>query len=371
MRHFRPTRCLTVVAMVASCLAVTGGAAVLTAGPASAATVSNPGKVTVAFGGSLTFTFAGTQVLIGGISATATGTVDSAGNISLPMGSISFAPLTPTLPIVGPVPLTILPTANWTGTINPASGALMLAAPQTAHLDLSSAITGNSDCPLGPLMLNLTTGTSDGAMGKPYNSATGTAEIVDGTFAIPAIPDTPLPPNCPAGDTINGAVPLPLSSGNIADLTATFTPVLVPPEGIALAKSASVTSFSRAGTIITYLYKVTNSGTVPLTGLKVTDPMKGLSAIKCPPIASPWPPKASVTCIAIYTTTPADLTRGSITNTATATAMDPAGAPVTSNASSVTVRAASTPPTTPAPTPGSPGPAPVAPITPTKVSVTG
>jgi uncharacterized repeat protein (TIGR01451 family) len=366
MRRFGLTRLVTVVAVAGSCLAFTGGAAVLTAGPAGAA-VSNPGTVQVAFAGSLSIN-GSVPIVIDGITGTATGTVGSAGNLSFPQGSISFPTFTPTLPTLGPTPVTIEPTADWTGTIDPSSGALTLAAPQSAHLDLSGFLPGDTDCPVGPLPLNLTTGTSGTAMGTPYNSATGVAGLVDGTFAIPAIPDAPLPPNCPDADFINGAGGLPLAGGvSLANLTATFTPVLAPTEGMALAKSADVTSFSTAGTKITYSYKVTNSGSVNLTGLKVTDPMAGLSAINCQGVTT-LAPAASVTCTATYTTTQADVTRGFITNTATATATDPAGAPVTSPTSSVTIRKPVPPPT---PKPPTPGPAPVAPITNTKVPVTG
>jgi hypothetical protein len=348
-------------------VAITGGVAVLTAGPAGAATVFNPGPVHVAFVGSLSV---GSVATITGIKGTADGTVDSAGNLSFPQGSISF-PTFPTTVIV-PANVSIQATADWTGKIDPSSGALTLSAPQTAHIDLSATLPNDFDCPVGPLALNLTTGTNGAATGTPYNSSTGVADIVDGSFVIPAIPDSPLPPGCPDADTINtnGGLPTPGGSA-VSDFTATFRPILTPTEGMALAKSASVTSFSTAGTMITYSYKVTDSGSVNLTGLKVTDPMTGLSAINCQGVTT-LAPAASVTCTATYTTTPADLTRGKITNTATASAMstDPTPVPVTSPTSSVTIRAASTP-TTPKPPASIPGPAPVAPITPTKVPVTG
>jgi uncharacterized repeat protein (TIGR01451 family) len=311
---------------------------------------------------------------ITGIAGTADGTVDGTGNLVFTQASISFPTFTITVGPGLPANVSITADSDWTGTIDPGSGVLNISAPQTAHLDLSGAgFFGSTDCPVGPLLLSLTTGTSGSVMGTPYNSSTGVAEIKDGTFGIPAIPDNPLPPNCPDADTINGLGGLPLAGGlSVADLTVTFTSALTPPPntpGIALVKSASVSSFSMAGTVITYSYKVRNSGTVDLTGVTVADPMKGLSAINCQGVTT-LAQGASVTCTATYTTTQADVTRGSITNTATASAMDPTPAPVTSPASSVTIRAASTPttPGTPAPTPG---PAPVAPITPTKVPVTG
>ena len=77
----------------------------------------------------------------------------------------------------------------------------------------------------------------------------------------------------------------------------------------------------RAGTPVTYSYKVTNTGNVTLNPVTVTDPMAGLSAISCP--STTLAPRASETCTATYTTTQADVDAGSITNTGTATGTPP------------------------------------------------
>ena len=94
-----------------------------------------------------------------------------------------------------------------------------------------------------------------------------------------------------------------------------------PRPGHLLVKSASITSYSAAGTPVTYSYKVTNSGNVTLTSVGVTDPMAGLSAISCP--STTLAPGASETCTATYTTTQADVDAGSLTNTGTATGTPP------------------------------------------------
>ena len=109
---------------------------------------------------------------------------------------------------------------------------------------------------------------------------------------------------------------------------------------IALAKSASISSFSSPGTAVTYSYKVTNTGNVTLTAVTVTDPMVGLSVISCPDAS--LLPGASETCTAVYLTTLADLNAGSITNTGTATGTPPTGPNVTAT-SSVTIPATQTP----------------------------
>ncbi|MBV8463764.1 MAG: hypothetical protein JO368_10745, partial [Acidimicrobiales bacterium] len=106
---------------------------------------------------------------------------------------------------------------------------------------------------------------------------------------------------------------------------------------ISLAKSASVKTYSAAGTPITYSYLVTNTGKVGLTSVGVTDGMPGLSAVSCP--SSTLAVGASETCSATYTTTQADVDNGKLHNTGVATGTPPTGANVTAN-SSLTIPAA-------------------------------
>ena len=124
-------------------------------------------------------------------------------------------------------------------------------------------------------------------------------------------------------DTATGTPPTgsPVTAMSTLDIPAVQNP------GITVAKSASITSFSAAGTPITYEYLVTNTGNVTLTSVGVTDPMRGLSTVTCP--VSTLAPGTSETCTASYTTTQADVDAGSITNTGTATGTPPTGSPVT------------------------------------------
>ncbi len=109
---------------------------------------------------------------------------------------------------------------------------------------------------------------------------------------------------------------------------------------IGLEKSSNISSFTAAGTLVTYSYKVTNSGNVSLTAVRVTDPMSGLSAVTCP--SSTLVAQGSETCTATYTTTQADVDRGSINNTGTATGTPPSG-PALTRQSSVTIPATNNP----------------------------
>ena len=131
--------------------------------------------------------------------------------------------------------------------------------------------------------------------------------------------------------------------------------------GLALVKSANVAAFATAGTKVTYSYLVINTGNVTVTGVRVVDPMTGLSAVTCP--TTSLAPTASVTCTATYTTTAADLQRGSIVNAAFAAASAAAGVVVVTRASTVIIpveAAAAAPPV-----------APESPVTPETIPVTG
>ena len=88
-----------------------------------------------------------------------------------------------------------------------------------------------------------------------------------------------------------------------------------------------------------YTFTVTNSGNVTVSDVGIDESAFSgtgtLSTITCP--TDPLAPTDSVDCTASYSVTQADLDAGSITNTATATAIAPNEDPVTSESSSATV----------------------------------
>jgi hypothetical protein len=127
-------------------------------------------------------------------------------------------------------------------------------------------------------------------------------------------------------------------TGPAVTATSSLTIPAIDTPSLSLAKSASVTSYSASGTPITYSFLVTNTGNVTLTAVSVADPHVGLSAIVCP--SASLAPAATETCTATYTTTQADVTAGSITNTASASGKSPSGGSVASNPSSVTIHTA-------------------------------
>ena len=132
--------------------------------------------------------------------------------------------------------------------------------------------------------------------------------------------------------TVANAATITLSNlANNDDVSCVFKnqkdPALVP--GINVAKSADPATYGAAGQTITYTYKVTNSGNVPLSGVALSD--SKLGAITCPK-----PSLAvgeSMTCTATHVTTTADVKAGHIDNTATVTGQPPTGNPVTDSSS--------------------------------------
>ena len=123
--------------------------------------------------------------------------------------------------------------------------------------------------------------------------------------------------------------------------TSTVRITAVPDAAIGIVKSASVNSFSAAGTTITYSYRVTNTGNVTLESVGVTDPLPGLSAVSCP--STTLAVGAVETCTATYTTTQADVDRGSVTNTGTASGTVAASGHTVTATSTVTVPAVQQP----------------------------
>ena len=136
--------------------------------------------------------------------------------------------------------------------------------------------------------------------------------------------------------TASGTPPTgtPVTGTSTVTIPATRTPA------ITIVKSADLGSFAAAGTLVNYTYLVTNTGNVSLASVGVTDPMPGLSPVTCP--ISTLAPGAFETCAATYTTTQADVDRGSITNIGTATGTPPSGPPVTAQ-STVILPAAQAP----------------------------
>jgi uncharacterized repeat protein (TIGR01451 family) len=86
--------------------------------------------------------------------------------------------------------------------------------------------------------------------------------------------------------------------------------------GVTLDKKAGTATGNTAGSTVTYTFDVTNTGTVPLEAVTVTDPLVG--TVTCPP--GPLAVGATTTCTAQpYALTQNDVNAGQVVNNASAT----------------------------------------------------
>ncbi len=143
-----------------------------------------------------------------------------------------------------------------------------------------------------------------------------------------------------AGSVVNTATASAVFNG--APVNSNQDQVTVPAlqgPALSLDKTTTTVNYDSVGDVISYSYKLTNSGNVPLTPTyAVTD---NKATVTCPQTPVPLVPGASITCTATYVVTQADLTAGSVVNTATASAQYN-GNPVNSNQDQVTVTALKT-----------------------------
>ena len=141
------------------------------------------------------------------------------------------------------------------------------------------------------------------------------------------------------------ANPLGSTSSTITSNTsATTTTLTSPAPALRLDKTVSPTTAPTAGDAVSYDYAVTNTGNVAVTGLSIAETaFSGAGTAPAPTCpATSLAPGASTTCTASYTLTQADIDRGTVINTAHATA-DYAGTPIDSPNSTATVTSPASP----------------------------
>jgi len=139
-----------------------------------------------------------------------------------------------------------------------------------------------------------------------------------------------------AGEVVNtasasGTAP----GGTVIDADDSDTAPITPDPAITLAKTLDGytdvdSSGDRSlGDVLTYRFVATNTGNVTLTGVTISDPLAGLSALSCTPVTpASVAPGATVDCTATYTVDQDDVDAGTVVNTATVHATPPTGGPV-------------------------------------------
>jgi uncharacterized repeat protein (TIGR01451 family) len=135
------------------------------------------------------------------------------------------------------------------------------------------------------------------------------------------------------------AIASPPTGPALSNSTDVLTVTAVQNPALALAKTAEPETVDSVGDVIDYTFTVTNTGNVTLHGLAIDEThfsgSGALSAIVCP--SGSLAPGATVGCTASYPVTQADLTAGSVANTAVAVATGPLAAAVASPESSASV----------------------------------
>ncbi|WP_017791926.1 DUF7507 domain-containing protein [Leucobacter salsicius] len=185
------------------------------------------------------------------------------------------------------------------------------------NVDVNDALAGLTDVtfevwPGAPNVL-LPTETATGTATLTITQAHLDAGKIDNTATA-----TGTPPTLPGGET-----PDPVTDTDDATVTG---PTLNP--ALTLEKEANVDSYELGDKII-YTFTIENTGNTTLSGVTVTDPLVGLSAL-----TYTWPagnadgvlaPGQIATATATYTATQADVDRGFVHNAATATGTPPVG----------------------------------------------
>ena len=171
--------------LVAALVAIT---LIVGVGSASAATIANPGPFTASFTSGSGNLGPINLVLT---PVTLSGTIDSAGNVTVPASGVSNTAIPFSTSVSG---MAVDGSVSWTavgaitGTLDPASGAASLSGAINVSMPINApAVLYSGVCSLGTLPITLTTG----APGAPYSQATGTLTL-----------STPLPPpsvNCTPG----------------------------------------------------------------------------------------------------------------------------------------------------------------------------
>ncbi|WP_345801291.1 hypothetical protein AAIB33_17820 [Microbacterium sp. AZCO] len=137
------------------------------------------------------------------------------------------------------------------------------------------------------------------------------------------------------GTYVNGPANFPAGVAGLdgvnppADTTLTVTA----PASLNLTKSTTTEAITTVGQVVTYRFRLTNNGPTTVSNIVVTDTQvppasqANMSAIRCE--TTTLAPDASTTCVGTYTVSQADVTAGSVTDRATATATNPTGGAVT------------------------------------------
>ena len=208
----------------------------------------------------------------------------------------------------------------------------------TDTLDASTTFVSAPGCTRAGVTLTCSVGTLAKKASKTFTvtvstSANATTDSFTGSGAHSGGYST----TCPTSDVCNKVSINAGTKDTDTTNNAYYQPTNLTKPGMALVKTVSDASGDRVaqlGEVLTYTFTVSNTGSLPLSNVKVSDSKLGLTNADC--VAS-LAVGASTTCPLItaasesYMVTAADINAGSVINTASATASPTTGAAVTSS----------------------------------------
>jgi gliding motility-associated-like protein/uncharacterized repeat protein (TIGR01451 family) len=217
---------------------------------------------------------------------TYTFTVTNTGNVPLTGVTVSD-------PLLGITPIVVTPSTLAPGQVGTATGTYLLQQSDIEAGQVNNLAVASGTSPATPTNPNgiVVTDTSS----DPTPGCTGCIPTTNPDTTITGVPQSPM---------------LEITKDAILNSN------VVAPNGV-----------SNAGDTITYMFAVTNTGNVTVTGVTISDPLLGATPIVVTP--STLLPGQTGTATAIYPLTQVDITAGVVYNLATANGTGPKGQPVT------------------------------------------
>jgi uncharacterized repeat protein (TIGR01451 family) len=256
-------------------------------------------------------------------SATASGTGPQGGTVTSPPSILTVRLPTPGISVTKSSAMT---EATAAGQQVPYS----FAVTNTGNVTLTGiTVTDTMQPPASPANMSAVTCPQPDLAAGASQTCTGTYTVTQADLNNGSIGDSA---------TASGTGP----DGNM--VTSPSSPLAIPaqpPGALSVTKATSAAALTGVGQQVPYTFAVTNHSAATVRNITVTDTVAppslpaNLSAVTCP--TTSLAAGASMTCTATYQVTQADLNAGQAADTAHADGTGPAGAPVHSGNSSVTL----------------------------------
>ncbi len=235
----------------------------------------------------------------------------------------------------------VRPGENITYTISAVNNSTVLDATNvvvTDTLDATTTFVSAPGCTRSGATLTCPVGTLAKKGSKTFTvtvatSANATTDAFTGSSSQPGGYAT----TCPTSDVCNKVSINAATKDTDTTNNAYYQPTNLTKPGMALVKTvtdASGNGVAELGEVLTYTFSVSNTGSLPLSNVKLSDAKLGLSSADC--VAS-LGVGATTTCPLLaaerkrYTVTSSDIALGSVINTASATGTPSVGSAITSS----------------------------------------